>query len=125
MGAPDPGARSWKKGSVSVTKVTIDPGVCGLVTQVTAESEDGMEVTLQVASACDAVKQMMAELGDTFDSFALCLAKPGTGPLYEFAAQHFPGHCSCPTIAGIIKAAEVECKLALPKTASIRFDGEP
>lgn len=107
-----------------MTKVMIDPGVCGLVTRVTADSEDGMEVTLRVDSTCDAVKQMMAELGDTFDSFALCLGKPGTGPLYEYAAQHFPGHCSCPAIAGLIKAAEVECKLALPKAASIHFETE-
>ena len=33
-----------------------------------------------------------------------------------------PGHASCPAIAGMIKCMEVECKLALPKEAWIRFE---
>ncbi len=105
-----------------MTKVTINPGVCGLVTTVEAESEDGMEVTLRVKSGCSAVRQMMEALGDTFDGYELCLGKPGTGPLYEYASEHFPGHCACPTLAGILKAAEVACGLALPRDASITFE---
>ncbi|MEG1924982.1 MAG: hypothetical protein RR415_04470 [Ruthenibacterium sp.] len=111
-----------QKEDLIMTNVKIDPGVCGLITAVTANSEDGMEVILQVKSGCGAVNAMFASLGTTFDSYELCLAKPGEGPLYEYAAQNFPGHCACPAISGIIKAAEVECKLALPKNASIVFE---
>lgn len=105
-----------------MTKVTVNPGICGLITKVEASSENQMDVTLNVTSACEAVSKMMAELGNTFNAFEICLAKPGASPFYVYAAKNFPGHASCPTIAGIIKCAEVECKLALPKTAEIRFE---
>lgn len=105
-----------------MAKVTINPGVCGLITSAEAVSEDGMEVELHVKSGCKAVSGMMEALGNTFDGYELCLGKPGTGPLYEYAAEHFPGHCACPAIAGIIKAAEVACGLALPRDVSIVFE---
>lgn len=104
-----------------MTKVSINPGVCNLITKVEASSEDQMEVTLKVTSACEAVRNMMKELGDTFDAFEICLSKPGTGPFYEYAAKHFPGHAACPSIAGITKCVEAECRLALPKDVEIRF----
>lgn len=104
-----------------MTKVKIDPGICNLLTSVVATSEDGMDVTLKVKSACIDINNMFKEIGTTFDAFELCLSKPGAGPLYEYAKEHFPGHCACPAIAGIIKAAEVECNLALPKDATITF----
>lgn len=105
-----------------MTTVTVDPGVCGFVTRVTAESEDQMDVKIKVASGCEAVRAMMEAVGDTFDAYELCLAKPGAGPLFEYAQEHFPVHAACPVIAGITKCAEVECRLALPKNASIEFE---
>lgn len=104
-----------------MTKVQINPGICRLVTTVTAESEEQMDVTVKVKSACESVRKMCEELGDNFDAFEVCLKKPGEGGMYEYAAKHFPGHASCPTIAGIIKCIEVECKLALPAEVEIKF----
>jgi len=107
-----------------MTKVTINPGICGLITTVEATSEDQMNVTLKVKSACAAITKMMEDLGDTHNGFALCLTKPGTSPLHKYASQaaHFPGHAGCPTFSGIIKCVEVECHLALPKNVEIRFE---
>lgn len=105
-----------------MTTVKINPGVCGLITTVTAESEDQMEVTVKVDSACASIQKMFEELGTTFDAFDICLSKPGANAFYEYASSHLPGHASCPTIAGIIKCMEVECKLALPKDAEIKFE---
>ena len=103
-------------------KVKVNPGVCGLKTIIEAESmEDDMEVRLKVTSACDAVTKMMEALGDTFESFDICLRKPGQGPFFEYASKHFPVHCACPTISGIIKCAEAECNLALPRDVEIKF----
>jgi len=65
--------------------------------------------------------KMFDELGVVFDSYELCLDKPGNGPLYAFASANFPSHCGCPVIAGIVKATEAECKLALPRDVSICF----
>jgi len=105
-----------------MTKLKILPGICGLITLVEANSDDGLDVTLIIKSDCDAVSKMFKELGSTFDSYDLCLVKPGEGPFYNYASVNFPGHCACPTICGIIKAVEVECKLALPKNVQIIFE---
>ena len=104
-----------------MTKVKIEAGVCGHVTEVTAASEDGMDVTLTVETDCPAIRKMFDGLEDTFDAYELCLTKPGTGPLYEYASENLIPHAACPVIAGATKAAEAECHLALPRDASIRF----
>lgn len=104
-----------------MTRVRIEPGVCGFVTTVTAHSEDQMEVTVRVETGCESVRKLMEAVGDTFDAYELCLTKPGDGPLYGWAAEHFPVHAACPVIAGILKCAEAECRLALPRDAAVRF----
>ena len=105
-----------------MTRVKIEPGVCGLSTKVTAESEDGMEVKVKIYSACKAVQQMAKDLGEDFDAYEVCLCHPGENEFYDYAKEHFPGHAACPTIAGIIKCIEAECKLALPRPVSITFE---
>ena len=103
------------------TKVIIEPGICGLTCAVTAELVDDDELELDVSTGCAAINDMFEELGTTFDSFEVCLRRPGTGPFYDYAEEHFPTHVSCPTLCGIIKAMEVEAKLAPPADASISF----
>lgn len=105
-----------------MTKVVIEPGVCGFLSRVSAESEDQMEVVVKVKSGCESVRNMMKELGDTFDAYELCLQKPGEGPLYTYAQEHFPVHAACPVLNGILKCVEAECNLALKKDVSIRFE---
>lgn len=105
-----------------MTKVQINPGVCGFVTAVTAESEDEQEVKVQVRTGCKAVQTMMEALGSTFDAYEVCLVKPGQGPLFAYAAEHFPVHAGCPVIAGITKCMEAECGLALRHDVEIRFE---
>ena len=104
------------------TKVTIEPGICNLSCAVSAELIGDDEVAVDVTTGCESIKGMFEELGDTFDTFEVCLQKPGLGPFYEYAREHFPVHVSCPALCGIIKAIEVEAKLALPKDASIHFE---
>ena len=103
------------------TKVTIEPGICHLTCAVTAELVGDDELEVDVATGCESISAMFEELGTTFDSFEVCLQKPGCGPFYDYAREHFPVHVSCPALCGIIKAMEVEAKLALPKDASIKF----
>lgn len=104
-----------------MTKVRINPGICGLITEVTAETEDQMEVTVQVRSDCKSVSGMFEVLGNNFDAFEICLKRPGENIFYRYAAENFPGHASCPVIAGIAKCIEKECGLALRQDAEIRF----
>ena len=104
-----------------MTKVIIEPGVCGLTAVVTAHSEDGDEVTITVESSCKGVSGITEAIGDTFDPYEICFAKPGSNPLYEYASENFPAHAGCPVIAGIVKCVEAECGLALKKNVSITF----
>lgn len=103
------------------TKVVIEPGICKLGTSVVATMVDEDTVKIEVKSACEPIENMIKELGDTYDTFETCLVKPGEGPFYEYAKKNFPVHVSCPAINGILKAMEVEGKLALPLDAEIRF----
>ena len=48
--------------------------------------------------------------------------EPGENVFYQYASEHFPGHASCPTIAGIVKCIEAECKPALPRPVKITFE---
>jgi hypothetical protein len=104
-----------------MTKVEINPGPCGFVTRVTAQKEGRRNVKIQVETKCEAVQKMMDSLGDTFNSFDVCLVRPGKGPFYDFASENFPVHVGCPVIPGIVKCVEGECGLALKKNADIRF----
>ncbi|MEG2361187.1 MAG: hypothetical protein RSB97_05105, partial [Christensenella sp.] len=101
-----------------MTKVTIDPGVCGFITSVEAHSDDQMNVAVTVKSGCESVRAMMQTLGDSFDAYDICLKKPGVGAFFEYASENFPVHAACPIISGIIKCMEVECRLALKKDSS-------
>lgn len=104
-----------------MTRVKIDPGICGLNTKVEAAAEDETAVKVKIYSACPSIQAMAKALGEDFDAYELCLQKPGEGPLYDYAREHFPVHVSCPALNGIIKCVEVECRLALKKNAYIEF----
>ena len=106
-----------------MTKVRIEPGICGFSAIAEAEAaEEDFMVHLRVASGCAAVQEMMKALGSTFSAFDVCLTRPGTGPFYAYAAEYFPVHAACPVIAGITKCAEAECDLALRQDAGIFFE---
>ena len=109
-----------------MTKVRIEPGICGFTTTVraVADPDDETELTVSVATGCPSVKAMMEALGDSYDAYEVCLQKPGVGPFFDYAREHFPVHVSCPVINGIIKCMEVEAHLALKKDASISFESE-
>ena len=94
-----------------MTKVRIEPGVCGFTAEVIADSEDQMEVTVQVVSGCKAVQ----------DAYEVCFQKPGANLFYEYARDHFPGHAGCPIAAGITKCIEAECGLALKRDVRVTF----
>lgn len=106
------------------TKVVINPGICGLTVEVEAVKTEKRGVRLITVTQCEAITKMFEALGEDFNSFDLCLQKPGKGPLYEYASENFPVHVSCPAIPGMIKAAEAECGLALKKDAFIVFEKE-
>lgn len=104
-----------------MTKLRINPGICKFTTTVEAEIDGETDVTVKVSSQCPSVTKMMNELGCKFVAYEACLVKPGRGPFYEYASEHFPIHAACPIISGITKCIEAECDLALKCNSSIEF----
>ncbi|MDO5410100.1 MAG: hypothetical protein Q4F21_06545 [Lachnospiraceae bacterium] len=96
------------------------PGVCGLETVLTAESEDGMEVTIKASSKCGAVCKLIESLEQPLDAYEVCFVKPGEGPVYEAACCL--SHGACPIPSAVIKCIEAECKLALPADVTMKFE---
>ncbi len=104
-----------------MSKAEINSGVCGHVTNVEA-SMDGKTCKLAITSDCKAIEQLALEL-------------PQVNPLQEISSKRAVPqalqmglkhcfHAACPVPVGIIKAVEVEAKLALPKDAVIKVSKE-
>ena len=104
-----------------MTKVKVDPGPCGFKAVITAEMNEDEQAVVKVGCGCEAVQKMMEAVGNELDPYEVCLVKPGIGPLYEYASEHFPVHVSCPVLNGIAKCVEVEANLALKHNVTIEF----
>ena len=100
-----------------MTKIVIDPGICGLITEVVA-TMDGEMCALEIKTDCEALQEMAKELTQVDPMVEIGFFREGPLTLRMFAT-HCP-HPSCPVPAGILKAVEVAAGLALPKDASIR-----
>ncbi len=95
----------------------IDSGICGFCTTIRSRS-DGSVVRLEIESTCPHVNELGEHLTEVDPWREISFR--GEGPLtFRLAAEHL-AHPACPVPAGIIKAIEVEARLALPKDASIR-----
>ena len=120
MRRPADNSRAESQGGMSMTKLSVNPGVCGLTCVITAEENDDSEVVLSAESACPAVKKMMEALEQPLDPYEVCFGKPGTGAVYE-AAENL-AHAACPIPSAILKCIEAEGGLALPKSVSFDFE---
>jgi hypothetical protein len=102
-----------------MTKVIIDPGVCGFQTTITVQSEDMQNAVVRAESQCPAVMKLVESLGE-LDSYTEIFNKFGQSEVFK-AANANCRHAACPVPTGIIKGLEVECGLALPRDVSIRI----
>ncbi len=106
----------------NMSKVKINSGICGFVTEVKTKTED-YECSVEITSDCPSV-QVLAKHLKKVDPMQEIMYR-GEGPLtLSMAKEHLP-HPSCPVPIGILKAIEVESHLALPKdpTITIEKDG--
>jgi len=102
---------------IKMVEVKINAGICGFITTIYAESEDLQMATLSIKTDCPNYK-VLEDNPIEVDGFVECFSKLGEGGLYSLCKTYCP-HAACPVAAGMIKAVEVACGLALPKTASI------
>ncbi len=105
-----------------MTKLRVEPGVCGLTAVITAESEDGMTATVTIESQCGRIQKLAEGMEEEIDAYSVCMPSPGQKP---FPAQLFEEnglHPACPVVSGIVKAIEAECGLALKKDVHFVFE---
>lgn len=107
-----------------MAKATIDSGICGHITHVSASKTEGYQVTLDIVSDCPDI-QKLAEDPDVVEVNALeeISFRQGEPRILAKGREHC-AHGSCPVPAGIIKVVEVEAGLALPKDVTIKFEKE-
>ena len=96
-----------------MAEVKVNPGICGLESQITIVSEDMQNACVKITTHCPHVKQMESELQD-IDCFEECFSKINSSRVYQAADKHCK-HAACPVPSAIIKGLEVACGLALPK----------
>jgi len=100
-----------------MSKSEISSGICGHVTHVEA-AKDGKVCRLRITSDCKAVQQLAQELTEVNPLMEIS-ARRAIPQTLSMGLKHCI-HAACPVPVGIIKAVEVEAKLALPKDAVIK-----
>lgn len=102
--------------------VTVNAGICGFVSVIKAESDDGETVRLSIDTKCPAVTALAAEI-PTVDAYTVAFAKFSESPIYQAAEKHFK-HAACPVPCAIVKAVEVAANLALPKDVTMTITAD-
>lgn len=103
-----------------MTKITVDPGICGFKTIIVVESSDKQNAAVTAESQCPAVMQLVESL-DTLDSYNEIFKKFGESEVFK-SAKASCKHAACPVPTAILKGLEVECGLALPGDVSINIE---
>lgn len=107
-----------------MTRLKVEPGICGMTAIITADSEDGMECEISVETQCKMIEKLFEGIGGTVNAYEICMPR---GDEEKFAAElirQYPTHAACPMISALIKCVEAECGLALKKDVSFSFISE-
>ncbi|RLB31652.1 MAG: hypothetical protein DRG87_01820 [Deltaproteobacteria bacterium] len=100
-------------------KVVVEPGICGFKAEVEVKRENSKKVHVYIKSEC---LQVM-ELNEMLHTLGLkdIFVPPRENII--FACSEKAGcHASCPIPLAILKCAEIEMGLALPKEVLIAFE---
>lgn len=100
-----------------MAKAEIFSGICGFSTTVET-SMDGKMCQLNIVSDCKSVQGLAREL-TRVNPYMEISNRPSMPQTLQLGAKHCP-HAACPVPVGIIKAIEVEAKLALPADVTIK-----
>jgi hypothetical protein len=102
-----------------VTRVVINPGVCGFKAIVEVTKESKRKVSINIKSDC----QQIAGLSDSIKELDIWeVLKPDSDSEIRRQALVHHLHTACPVPTGILKAIEAEAGLALPRDVTIHFE---
>ncbi len=101
-----------------MAKAEVYAGNCGFTSNIETTME-GKVCKVAIQSNCASIQRMAKELTEVnpYQEISYRRATPLT---MEMAAK-FCAHAACPVPVGIIKAVEVEAKLALPTDVTIKI----
>ncbi len=105
-----------------MAKVHVVPGICGFTADIEAFSEDGQMCRVSVVSDCPHVvrfAEALAARGE-LDAYEQVFGTFGKNGVSEDAA--LLRHPVCTVPAGVLKAIEAACGLALPKDCSLTIE---
>ena len=102
-----------------MTKVTVNPGVCGFNTTIEVNKQPKRRVSININSECKQVS-ILSELLKEASAFETM--KPMKECEVFKQASNCGLHLTCLVPIGILKAIEAEAELALPRDASICFN---
>ena len=100
-------------------EINVDPGICGLKSNIKIESEDMMSATAVIESDCPDIVKIGENLKE-IDVMKEVFAKVGDSSIYQLGKK-FCKHGTCPVPGAILKGVEVACSLALPKDVHIEI----
>ena len=101
----------------------IDAGICGFRTTACASSKDGQNVTFDIDTNCEKIRQLSQSLGEKGPIDAYQEISPGGPAIIMTTVQEtLKGCCAgCAVPVGIFKAMQVAAGLALPKDITIKI----
>lgn len=105
-----------------MTKVLVNPGICGFDTVIEAV-RTGDAVKLRIDSECEDIKKLAKTLTEV-SLQDLRDAKSFTKNKVYNNANGYIHHLSCPIPCAIMKAIEAELGLALKRDMAIKFINE-
>ena len=102
-----------------MTRVTVDPGICGFITSVEVGKFTKRKVKVVITSPCEKITRLGESLTE-IDQWEI-LKKHVDCSIYKSASRR-QLHVTCPVPLAVLKAIEVEAGLALPHDVVIRFE---
>ena len=101
-----------------MAKAEINSGICGFKTTVNTKM-NGVHCDVSIESECKAIRRLAQELTrvDPYREFTF----RGAGSETFQLATEYCSHAACPVPVGVIKAVEIEAKLALPADVTIKL----
>lgn len=106
-----------------MTVVKVNGGACGFVARICATKVDNQSVVVEIESECKSVRKLGRNLGERgpLTMRDILATSEADNPVFHEASLELP-HSACPVGVAIIKAAEVELGLNLPRDVSIEFE---
>lgn len=103
-----------------MAKISVNPGICGLMSEIEVTSVDGMNATFKVETDCPHIKAMAAAV-PSVNGYEEVFKKYGEGDI-ALAAKEYCEHAACPVPTAMLKGVEIVCSLALPKDVEIKIE---